>query len=131
MDKRIFVVEDHPEMQQAYSLLLDFEPGLELIGLAGSGEDALQMLEQTPCDLVIADLSLPGMGGIAFVSTLRARQPLLPILVVSGHDETMFAQQAVSAGAQAYLNKLELTERLSDTIRSVFVGDATMRLPTA
>ncbi|HEX8385926.1 MAG TPA: response regulator transcription factor, partial [Rubricoccaceae bacterium] len=88
MPYRIFVVDDHPVMLDAYSALLQYEPGLEVCGTAASGEEALAVLTTpgTDCDLVVTDYRMPGMSGAELVRRLRACRPGFPAIVVSAHE---------------------------------------------
>lgn len=122
MDYQIFIVEDHPVIRQAYMLMLEHEAGLVVCGMAETAEEALEFLRAMPCDLVLADMSLPGMDGIELIERLLVEHPALRVLVVSGHDEAVFGERARNAGARAYLNKHDLAETLVDTIRATLLA---------
>ncbi len=123
MPYRVLVVEDHPVMREAYARLLDREADLEVMGMAESAEEAFALLDGRPCDLVIADVSLPGMDGIAMVERLRARRPDLVALVVSAYEEEVYVRRAREAGAHAFLSKRDLGATLPDAIREALRGD--------
>ena len=120
---QIFIVEDHRMMREAYQLLLEMEPDMEVCGSASSAEDALTTLEETNPDLVLVDVSLPGMSGIELVEKLHASRPQLPTLIISGHDEMVYADQARRAGAKGYLDKKGLSHIMLDAIRHVLDGE--------
>lgn len=120
---RIFIVEDHRMMREAYQLLLEMEPDLEVCGSAATGEEALSALKSTATDLVLVDVSLPGISGIELVKALQKSHPDLPTLVISGHDETVYADQALRAGARGYLDKKGLSHIMLDAIRQVLDGE--------
>ena len=119
---RIFVVDDHPIVCRGLIELINQEDDLHVIGNSESAEEALgQILELEP-DIVLADLRLKGMGGIELIRSLKARLPELPILVVSMHDETLYAQRAIRAGAKGYVMKEVATEKLLEALRTVLEG---------
>jgi DNA-binding NarL/FixJ family response regulator len=120
---RIFIVEDHQMMREAYQLLFEMEPDLEVCGSAATGEEALLALQTTETDLVLVDVSLPGISGIELVKLLQASYPHLPTLVISGHDEMVYADQALRAGASGYLDKKGVSHIMLDAIRQVLGGD--------
>ena len=122
MPYRIFLVEDHPVMREAYGQLVAIEPDLELCGMSETAEESLTALEETPCDLVVTDLSLPGMDGIALVREIGARHPGLPVVVISAHEEPSYHERAEAAGARAYLVKRDLAAQLSPTVRQVMAS---------
>jgi DNA-binding NarL/FixJ family response regulator len=124
---RIFVVEDHPVMRDVYTRLLKREADMVLVGAAASAEEALAALDGTPCDLVIADVSLPGMDGIALVERLRARWPDLAALVISAYEEAVYARRARAASAHAFLSKQGLERTLPEAIREALGGTAPPR----
>ena len=117
MPYQIFIVEDHAIMRQAYAEVLEREPDLALCGTAASAEDALAQLKELSCDLIVVDVSLPGMDGIAFTEHFLRAQPEVPVLIISGHDEAMLGDRARRAGACAYLNKRGLGGTLAGAIR--------------
>ena len=122
MSYGIFLVEDHPVMREAYVQFLEVEPDLSLCGVSETAEEFLALVDETPCDLVVTDLSLPGMDGIALVREIRARRPELPAIVISAHEEESFQKRAREAGARAYLAKRDLVSRLSATVREVMTA---------
>ena len=127
---RIFLVEDHPVMREAYVTVLAGEPRLELCGAAESAEEALDALRETSCDLVVTDLRLPGMSGVDLVGELRAGWPGLPALVISAHGEDLYAQRARDAGAVGFLSKQGLAGTLVPAILGVF-GEEPEPVPVA
>lgn len=117
---RLFLVEDHPVMREAYAHVLGAEADLELCGQAETAElalVALAALVEDPCDLVVTDVRLPGMSGIDLVAHIRERWPALPVVVITGHEDDVFARQAREAGAVAFLPKSLAPTRLLPTIR--------------
>ncbi|MEM1270957.1 MAG: response regulator transcription factor [Bacteroidota bacterium] len=122
MRKGIFIVDDHPIMRQGYGLIINRESDLEVAGEASSAEEAMSLLAVTPCDLVIADLSLRGMGGLELIKRIRTQFDDLPILVVSMHDEELYAVRALRAGARGYVMKVHTDVVLIDAIRSMLDG---------
>ena len=114
MPHHVFIVEDHTLMREIVETYVEEQPALSVCGTASTGEDALDLL---PCgaDLVLVDISLPGMSGIDLICTIRVRWPELPCLVCSGHDEAVYVERALAAGARGYVakgNPAELTEGL-------------------
>jgi two-component system invasion response regulator UvrY len=119
MPYRIYIVEDHPVMREAYASVLEVEPGLELCGSVGSAEELIEKLDGLDCDLVVTDLGLPGKSGIELVRHLRDVRPELPAVVISGHEEEAFARDAMGAGAAAFLRKRDLIRTLVPTLYEV------------
>lgn len=122
MPHQIFLVEDHPIMRRAYADVLAREADLELSGVSASAEEALTELEGAECDLLITDLSLPGMDGISLTERIHTERPGLPIVVISAHNEPVIAERARAAGARAYLRKDGLALSLPDALREVLRG---------
>jgi DNA-binding NarL/FixJ family response regulator len=116
---RIFIVEDHPLMRETYSDMLSYEADMEVCGVAATGEEALEHLAGSRADLVIVDLSLPGMSGYDLIRRLRVEHPQLPSLVVSGHSANHYREIAKRNGAAGYLDKMDAPEFLIDEIRSL------------
>ncbi|MDT7856009.1 response regulator transcription factor [Rubrivirga sp. S365] len=116
---RVFLVEDHPVMREAYAALLATEPRLVLSQSVETAEEALDALRETPCDLVLTDLRLPGMSGVDLVRRLSEERPGLPALVISAHHEEVYARRALEAGAARFLPKQGLAARLVSVILEV------------
>jgi DNA-binding NarL/FixJ family response regulator len=110
-------------VQRAYTLLLESEDDMELCGMSKSAEDAMYSLQEKTCDLVVVDVSLPGMDGIELTRHLLERKPSLLVLVTSMADEAAYGARARGAGAQAYMCKLAEKETLVDAIRKVLHAD--------
>ena len=122
---RILIVEDHPVIRQSYVMLLEREADLEISGEATTAQQAISWLaaaENRLPDLVLVDVSLPDMSGINLIRQLLVQHPTLLMLVVSGHDDELYAERALGAGARGYLNKTKLAEAMVPTIRRVLTG---------
>lgn len=122
MKTRLLLVDDHPLMRKGLALTLDAEPDFEVVGQAADAEEALDQFDTLAPDFVLADISLPGMNGLELVKHLTARQPDLKILVVSRHDEALYAERAVRAGAKGYVSKLQADDDIVHAIRYVLRG---------
>lgn len=121
--KRIFLVDDHPIVRKGLAQLIDSEPDLSVIG---QGEDAYQSLRdirEAKPHLVLVDVSLKDSDGIELLKELKAQSPELPVLVVSMHDESLYAERALRAGAGGYVMKQEPPETLLAAIRAVLKGE--------
>jgi len=119
---QILVVDDHPIIREGLTHLLNLQEDLHVCCAAGSTEEALAVMT-CQLDMAIVDLSLQSNSGLDLVKTLRQRYPKLAILVLSMHDETLFAERALRAGANGYLMKLEATEHITNAIREVLAGN--------
>ncbi len=119
---QILIVDDHPIIREGLTHLLNLHEDLHVCSAAGSAEDALAAMACPP-DMAIVDLSLHSNSGLDLVKTLRQHYPKLAILVLSMHDETLFAERALRAGANGYLMKLEATEHIMNAIREVLAGN--------
>jgi DNA-binding NarL/FixJ family response regulator len=122
--KRILIVDDHAMMRDGLARLIQAEPDLEVCGEAGDGFAALDLASGQKPDLVLADITLPGKNGIEFIKDLRALVPESAVLVVSMHDETLYAERALRAGARGYIMKQEGGQRHMQAIRQVLDGKA-------
>lgn len=123
MMTRIFIVEDHEVIRESLRMMLEMEEDLQVCGEADSGEAAFGAVAGAAPDLVLIDVSLPGMSGIELVERLVERQPDVRCLMVSGHREIQYAQQALAVGAQGYIVKNSIIDELIDGIRHVMRGD--------
>lgn len=116
------IVDDHVFVRQGMAQLLDGENDLKVVAEAGRAEQALAALAGGDIDLAIVDLSLEGATGLDLIRRIKALYPSLPVLVVSMHDETVYAERALRAGASGYLMKHEATERVLHAIRRLLAG---------
>jgi DNA-binding NarL/FixJ family response regulator len=121
--RRILLVDDHPFMRAGLAQLIDRQPDLMVCGEAGNPTEALQAVAKTKPDLVLSDLTMPGRSGLEFIKDLRAAHETLAILVVSMHDESVFAERALRAGARGYIMKEAGGENLLAAIRQVLRGE--------
>ncbi|WP_080745036.1 response regulator [Cupriavidus necator] len=119
---QILIVDDHPIIREGLAHLLNMHEDLHVCCAAASAEEAMAAVACQP-DLAIVDLSLHSNSGLDLVKTLRQHYPKLAILVLSMHDETLFAERALRAGANGYLMKLEATEHILNAIREVLAGN--------
>lgn len=119
---RIVLVDDHAVVRAGYRRYLEQEPGYSVIAEAASGEEAYALLQRLTPDIVLLDLSMPGLGGLSSLRRFKLRWPLLPILVFTMHDTVTFATQALRAGANGYVTKGSDPELMVDAVRSVLAG---------
>lgn len=119
---QIFIVEDHPVMRQGYAYLIDRQDDLETCGEAESASEAIGAIAEAEPDLVMMDLSLEGTSGIELTKQLQSQWPDLPILVVSVHDETLYAERALRAGARGYIMKSRAGAEVITGIRRILKG---------
>ena len=117
--KRILLVDDHPMMRAGLAQLINKQPDLEVCGEAGNPSEAFNELSRFQPDLILADITMPGRSGIEFIKDLLASYPKLRILVVSMHDEMIYAERALRAGARGYIMKEAGGESLLAAIRDV------------
>lgn len=120
--KKIYIVDDHPLMRKGMAMTLESSVDFEVCGQSESAEEALSEIPGLKPDGCVIDISLPGMNGIELVKNLLAQLPELKILVVSRHDEELYAERAIRAGAKGYLMKLEAGEVLVSAVRQVMNG---------
>jgi DNA-binding NarL/FixJ family response regulator len=119
---RIVLVDDHPVVREGLQLRLEAEPDLEIVGLAADTHEAMARIRQLKPDLVITDLSLGGKPGLELVKDLDKAFPDIPVLVLSIHDETLWAERVLRAGAGGYIMKSQATQKVVDAVRHVLAG---------
>lgn len=120
----IIVVDDHPLFRKGVVQMLSSEPDLEVRAEAESSPAALDILRRTPFDLAIVDIGLHGSAnGIELTKSIKAEHPQLPVLVLSMHDESLYADRALRAGASGYLMKREALDSVISAVRTVLEGD--------
>lgn len=120
--KRIFIVDDHPMMRQGLMQLFGNEDDLEVCGEAEDATAALQQIESTRPDLLILDISLRSSNGLELIKDLQVRLPDLPILVLSMHDESLYAERVLRAGGRGYVMKQEGGKKIMEALRQVLSG---------
>jgi DNA-binding NarL/FixJ family response regulator len=120
--KRILIVDDHPMMREGLAQLIDHEPDLETAAQADSAAVALQTISASLPDLLLLDISLPDKSGLEVIKDVRTLHPSLPILVVSMHDESLYAERVLRAGGRGYIMKQEGGKKLMSAIRQILDG---------
>jgi DNA-binding NarL/FixJ family response regulator len=120
---KIFVVDDHPIVRQGLGLLINREPDMIVCGAAEETQSALRAIPTLQPDVMVVDISLTGPDGLELVKTIRTRDANLPILVLSMHDESIYAERALRAGANGYIMKQEATEKVLVAIRRILRGE--------
>ena len=122
LKRRVFVVDDHPIVRQGLALMINSESDLSVCGEAEEAQSALQEIVESKPDILIVDISLEGPDGLELVKHVRALFPELPILILSMHDETTYAERALRARANGYIMKQEATEKVLIAIRRILSG---------
>src|SRR5271155_1350415 len=117
--KRILVVDDHPIVRQGLALLINREPDLVVCGEAEEATGAMHVLASARPDLLIVDISLNGPDGLDLLKNIRTTHPTLPVLILSMHDESIYAERALRAGANGYIMKQEATEKVLVAVRRI------------
>jgi DNA-binding NarL/FixJ family response regulator len=120
--KKVLIVDDHPIMRKGLASTLESEPGIEVTFQLEKAEDVLEVLADHKLDLLIIDVSLPGMNGIELVKNVIFQNPNQKILVISRHEESLYAERALRAGAKGYIMKFESSDTLLKAVRKVLNG---------
>jgi DNA-binding NarL/FixJ family response regulator len=120
--KRLLIVDDHPLFRKGLEELIHSDADFAVCGEAGNAAEAMEVIRKLKPDMAIVDLSLPGANGIELIKNIRAEFPSLPILVLSMHDESLYALRALRAGADGYVMKHEAMANVIQAIREVFNG---------
>lgn len=128
---RILIVDDHPITRYGLAQLIGREPDLQVCGEAEDARHAMAALKSARPNLVLADVTMPGRSGLELIKDLQALQPDLPVLVMSMHDETLYAERVLRAGARGYIMKSEGGEKLLGAIRQVLQGHLYVSKPMA
>ncbi|RKZ70273.1 MAG: DNA-binding response regulator [Gammaproteobacteria bacterium] len=118
----ILIVDDHPLVRAGFAQLIGDTPDLEVCGEAGDMASALHLLDSITPDLAIIDLSLAGGSGLDLIEHIKARNSEIFMLVASMHDESLYAERVLAAGARGYINKQEAQEKIIQAIRQVLKG---------
>lgn len=121
--KKILLVDDHPMVRERMAEVIHREPDLTVSGEAEDRFQAMEAIESIQPDLAIIDLTLKRSNGLELIKDIHARYPAIPILVLSMHDELLYAERVMRAGACGYITKQEATRKIMLAIRSVLGGD--------
>src|SRR5579863_5018953 len=119
---RVLLVDDHPIVRQGLALLIDRETDLSVCGEAEGAHGAFHAIATLRPDIVVLDISLSGPDGLDVLKEIRAKSASLPVLILSMHDESIYAERAMRAGANGYIMKQEATEKVLVAIRRILQG---------
>ena len=120
---KVLLVDDHPVVRQGLALLVGREPDLLVCGEADGARSAFQAIETLQPDIVVLDISLAGPDGLDVLKEIRMRSGSLPVLILSMHDESIYAERALRAGANGYIMKQEATEKVLVALRRILNGE--------
>jgi len=118
----VVVVDDHAVVREGYKRLLERNAGMAVSGEAADGHEALKVIKEEPCDVVLLDITMPSKSGLDVLKQLHAESPRLPVLVLSMHAEDQYAVRVLRAGAAGYLTKESAPAKLVQAIRKVVRG---------
>jgi len=121
--KTVFVVDDHPIVRQGLTLLINQEADLAVCGDAEEMQSALPAIQAASPDILIVDISLNGPDGLELLKNIRITSPRLPVLILSMHDESIYAERALRAGANGYIMKQEATDKVLVALRRILSGE--------
>jgi DNA-binding NarL/FixJ family response regulator len=117
--KGVLVVDDHPIVRQGILSILEQEPDLTVCAEAESTGEALKAIKARKPDIAVIDISLKGADGLELTKAIRTQYPGLPVLIMSMHDESLYAERVLRAGANGYIMKQEVSDKIVDAIRQV------------
>ena len=120
--KRVLLVDDHPVLRKGLARLIDSKEEFAVCGEASTAVDAILLIRELEPDLVIVDIGLPGKSGIELTKTIRAEFQQLPVLILSMHEEALYATRALRAGAMGYIVKQDAIDNIAVAIREALNG---------
>jgi len=123
---RVLIVDDHPMVRKGLSAFLDIIPGLEEMGVAANGAEAIRFCEEAPPDVILMDLVMPEIGGVEAIRRIKERKPHIKIIAMTSFQEEELVRQAFEAGAISFLMKDVSLEDLEAAIRSAYEGRPTL-----
>ncbi|GEP45615.1 response regulator [Brevifollis gellanilyticus] len=120
--KRVMIVDDHPIFRDGITQLINTQPDLQVCGSVCSANLALSAVEELKPDMIVLDISIQGTNGIELMKSIRAQHPTLPAMMLSSHDENLYAERALRAGARGYVMKSAAPEQVIEGIRRILGG---------
>jgi DNA-binding NarL/FixJ family response regulator len=121
--RRVFLIDDHPIVRQGLALLINHEPDLMVCGSASDARSAVSGLPKAKPDIILTDISMPGPDGLELIKNIRAILPNVPVLVLSMHDEALYTERVIKAGARGYIMKHEAEANIMTAIRRILQGE--------
>ena len=121
--KKVVIVDDHPLFRERLAQLINHELDMEVTGEAESAKDAIQQIRNAPPDLAIVDITLNESSGLELIKSIRALSIGMPVLVLSMHEESLYAERALRAGATGYITKNQAADEVILAIRRVLAGE--------
>lgn len=119
---RILIADDHPIVRNGLKQIISDETDMEVICQASNGDEVIQSLKENKIDVIILDISMPGMGGFEILAWLKNNYPGIPVLMLSAMSEELYASKTLKAGASGFINKESAPEELVKAVRKVFSG---------
>lgn len=119
---KVLLVDDHPIVRHGLTELIEQSSNLEVCGESASSSEALQLVRETDPDVVVIDISLGGGNGLELIKQIKAQGSDAHMIVSSMHDELLYAERALRAGAMGYINKIEGTEKIIEAIHQILTG---------
>jgi len=129
--RRVFLVDDHPLVREWLANLINQQSDLEVSGVAGSASEGLKFMGKAKPQVAIVDISMEGGSGIELIKNIKANHPKVMVIVLSMHDESLYAERALRAGARGYVMKREATKKVLQAIRQVLDGKLFLSEKTA
>jgi DNA-binding NarL/FixJ family response regulator len=123
LKKKVLIIDDHIVVRRGLIYLINREEDFEVCGEAEDARKGLNAINELAPDIVLVDISLPGMNGIEFIKNAKARHPGLPIVVLSMHDESLYTERAIRAGALGYVMKRASSEEIIAALRKALQGE--------
>jgi DNA-binding NarL/FixJ family response regulator len=119
----VVLVEDHPMFRERLAELINKEPDLEVCGEADNIREGFDLITQRGAQVAIIDISLQGASGLELLKNLKAASVTIPVLILSMHDESLYAERALRAGARGYITKNEASAKVMTALRQVLAGE--------